>query len=161
MKRSPEAGVGRRSEAGYTLLEVLLVLAIMAAASAVAIPGLLTGLDAASRQALRMDLSAQMQVLRREAFTRGAPIVIAADAPMGPPILTSPRGAEPLNAGAVARVRHASFQLPAGVAIRADRPIEVLADGTCLPSQVELWRGTRLVGAFQVEPDACLIIAQR
>ena len=153
----------RASAAGYSLLEVMIVLAILAAASAMAMPGLLTGLDAAMRQTTRLDLAAQLQTLRREAFARARPIVVTAGEAVdalqeagGAPAVSPPSPARSATGGARDR---AVLILPMGQSLRFEQPLTIAADGSCSLTRLRLLRGARQIAEFTVEAAGCRLVA--
>ena len=80
MKRPAHAT--RSPKAGYSLLEMLIVLAIMAAAVAVVLPRGQAMLDQMTTHAVFFDFQRQISDLRREAYaTQNAALVVDSAAP--------------------------------------------------------------------------------
>jgi len=69
------------AEAGYSLLEVLVALAILSLAVAVVAPDMRKGLSAASRRTLLMDVERYVLDARRMAMDSESAVVIAAPEP--------------------------------------------------------------------------------
>lgn len=61
----------RRSRSGFTLLELLVVLAIVALASSVAVPRAIAWLESAEQRAWRVDLRFQLERYPVQAFLAG------------------------------------------------------------------------------------------
>jgi prepilin-type N-terminal cleavage/methylation domain-containing protein len=70
--RSPE-GLPRK---GFTLLELLVVMALMALAAGLVIPAVLRGLTAAQERAVAGDMAALLNSLPVRAFQRGSDMVV-------------------------------------------------------------------------------------
>lgn len=69
----------RRPFGGFTLLELLVVLAIVALASSVALPRAVAWLESAERRAWRVDLRAQLERYPVQAFLTGTPQQVDAE----------------------------------------------------------------------------------
>lgn len=76
-----------RSKAGYSLLEMLIVLAIMAIATAVVLPSGFALTGQMTAHAEQFDFERQVRELRREAFDQQTPMVLysSGGAPAGDP----------------------------------------------------------------------------
>ncbi len=70
--RSPE-GLPRK---GFTLLELLVVMALMALAAGLVIPAVLRGLTAAQERAVASDMAALLDSLPVRAFQRGSDLIV-------------------------------------------------------------------------------------
>ena len=123
----PMSGSCRRSDGGpvgpapgFTLLELLIVLALVAMVAALAAPRLQQTYDAVSRSGERAEVARQLARLPIIARTRGEAIFIDGDA--GP-------GAVGLDA---------FLDLPDGWTVQAVGALHVEASGVCHPAQVEV-----------------------
>lgn len=123
----PMSGSFRRSEAasaaapGFTLLELLIVLALVAMVAALAAPGLQRTYDAVSRSSDRSEVRRQLSRLPLLARERAQPIV------------ASPEDGQDAFA--------ALLDLPEGWRVRAATPLRVEASGVCHPAQVQVEGG--------------------
>jgi prepilin-type N-terminal cleavage/methylation domain-containing protein len=111
----------RRRKGGYTLLEMLIVLGIMALAIAIVLPRGEAALDQMTAHAVFFDFQRQVSDLRREAYASETPTAVRA------PDDTAPADA----AGRLLRLR-------SGWSYRLDQPIEITAGGLCTPARVEV-----------------------
>ncbi|MDP2006307.1 MAG: prepilin-type N-terminal cleavage/methylation domain-containing protein [Rubrivivax sp.] len=78
--RAEKLGRRRAAHAGFTLLEMLVVLALIALLGAVVLPALSSGLDKARARAFERDLKAVVDALPLRAFLRGEPLEVDASA---------------------------------------------------------------------------------
>ncbi|MFC3228221.1 Tfp pilus assembly protein FimT/FimU [Marinibaculum pumilum] len=77
-RRSDSAAAGRRGDGGFTILEVLVVLTIIAIAMAV-MPSLLTGINSARLRAAALDFVAALREVRGHASTSQAQVDVLLD----------------------------------------------------------------------------------
>lgn len=112
-------------DSGFSLIEVLVALAILALAISVALPSLNSGLAAASRQAILTDVSRQLLEYRLAAFDSGTASVLSPVEPFS----------GPQKKGSASRV---TLTLPSRWSYRVGRPIVFSADGYCSGGQVLL-----------------------
>lgn len=130
-----------KARAGYTLLEMLIVLAIMALAIAIVVPRGEAMLDQMTAHAVFFDFQRQVSDLRREAYASQTPTAVrAAD------------DAEP--ADAAARV----LPLRAGWTYRLDHAIAITAGGRCTPALVEVLKSGKPVMHLKATDAACHFI---
>jgi len=116
---------GRRlTRAGYSLLEIMIVLAIMAATVSIMLPRAGAALDQVVVHTLQFDLQRQVSDLRREAFlnkTRQRLVLAAASVGLPQP--------DPHEARAV---------LPKGWTASLDKDVLFLPSGVCTPASLRL-----------------------
>jgi prepilin-type N-terminal cleavage/methylation domain-containing protein len=127
-----------RRKAGYTLLEMLIVLAIMALAIAIVAPRGEAMLDQMTAHAVYFDFQRQVSDLRRESYARQTPAAV--------------RGANDADpALAAARV----IQLRSGWSYRLTQPIAISAGGACAGGEVEMLKYGRPVMRLAMADRAC------
>jgi type IV fimbrial biogenesis protein FimT len=80
--RSPLAGLSARRAAGFSLVEMLTTMSIIAILLAVASPGLASLTSANSLSAAQSELAAAMMLARGEALKRGVPVGMLATSPI-------------------------------------------------------------------------------
>ncbi|MCY1264980.1 hypothetical protein D9M68_141840 [compost metagenome] len=117
---------------GFTLLELLVVLALVAAISAVALPGLVKMQAAWSRRVGADDLLNQVRSLGYRVRNDGRELFIGE------------RGADPSEL----------LQLPEGWALSAQPPVRYLANGACLGGRLEV-RHEGTVRILSLKPPYC------
>jgi prepilin-type N-terminal cleavage/methylation domain-containing protein len=133
--------VRARRKAGYTLLEMLIVLAIMALAVAIVAPRGEAMLDQMTAHAVFFDFQRQVSDLRREAYASQTPATI--------------RGADdPDPTLAAARV----IELRSGWSYRLTQPIAISAGGACAGGAVEMLKYGRPVMRLAMADRACHFI---
>jgi len=127
--------------AGYSLLEMLIVLAIMALAAALVVPRGEAMLDQMTAHAVFFDFQRQLADARREAYAaETATAVRAADD-------TAP-------ADASARI----LPLRSGWTYRLDHPIAITAGGRCSRAAVEVLKNGSPVMHLAASDDACHLV---
>ena len=132
-----------RRKAGYSLMEMLIVLAIMAIAILLVMPRGQAMLDGMTAHAVFFDFQRQMLDLRREAYAAQTP--------------TTVRGADDADpADAADRV----IALRSQWSYRLDRPISVSAGGVCTQAAVEVLKSGRPVMHLTASDQACHFIRQ-
>jgi prepilin-type N-terminal cleavage/methylation domain-containing protein len=130
-----------RAKAGYSLLEMLIVLAIMALAVALVVPRGQAMLDQMTAHAVFFDFQRQLADARREAWAaETASAVRAAD------------DADPRDAAA--RV----LPLRAGWTYRLDHPIAIGAGGLCSRANIEVLNAGRPAMHLAAADDACHLV---
>jgi len=132
-----------RLKAGFSLMEMLIVLAIMAIAIALVMPRGQAMLDGMTAHAVFFDFQRQMLDLRREAYATQTPTVVR-----------SSDDADP--ADAADRV----IPLRSQWSYRLERPITVTAGGVCTPAAVEVLKSGRAVMHLTMGDNACHFIRQ-
>jgi len=130
-----------RLKAGYSLMEMLIVLAIMAIAIAVVMPRGQAMLDGMTAHAVFFDFQRQVLDLRRDAYATQTPTAVK-----------SSDDADP--ADALARV----VPLRSQWSYRLERPIAVTAGGVCTPAAVEVLKSGRPVMHLTMGDQACHFI---
>ncbi len=130
----PEA----RARAGYSVLEMLIVLAIIALASAMVFPNAAAMADRVVAHAVFFDFERQMADLRREAYRGQTPLVVY-----------------PTHAAAGADPRGRTIALQAGWSYALDRPMAISAGGACAPASAELLDGSRPVMRLAAPDGDC------
>jgi prepilin-type N-terminal cleavage/methylation domain-containing protein len=130
-----------RRKAGYTLLEMLIVLAIMALAIAVVVPRGEAMLDQMTAHAVFFDFQRQVSDLRREAYASQTGITL--------------RGSDDPDPGLVqARV----IPLRAGWTYRLTQPIAISDGGACAGGGVEVLKYGHPVMRLAMADRACHFI---
>jgi prepilin-type N-terminal cleavage/methylation domain-containing protein len=141
------AGSGRRrtpssSKAGYSLLEMLIVLAIMAVAIALVMPSGETMLDRMITHAVFFDFQRQVSDLRREAYASQTALTIEASAPANGP------GAAPDETARVIPLRTAWTYALA-------QPIQISEGGACTPTSAQILNRGRVIMHLTMSDNAC------
>jgi prepilin-type N-terminal cleavage/methylation domain-containing protein len=127
-----------RANAGYTLLEMLVVLAIMALAIAVVLPRGEAMLDQMTAHAVFFDFQRQVSDVRRGAYASQTAALIRGSDDADPQL-------------AAARV----IPLRAGWSYRLTQPIAISAGGACASGAVELIKYGRPVMHLAMADRAC------
>lgn len=139
--QSGVSGASAPAAAGYTLMEVLITLVIMALAASVVLPGLSSGLNSAARHAARLSFEERVLQLRRAAIDDGEAYMLGA----------LPEGRRPDPQTHVATV-----DLPAGWSFKAEPAVVFFPDGTCSGGVVTLTgEGGRAQGTYVIRPPLC------
>ncbi|HXQ14732.1 MAG TPA: type II secretion system protein [Caulobacteraceae bacterium] len=132
-----------RLKAGYSLMEMLIVLAIMAIAIALVMPRGQAMLDGMTAHAVFFDFQRQMLDLRREAYATQTPTAVKSSDDTDP-----------------ADVADRVIPLRSQWTYRLERPINVTAGGACTPSAVEVLKAGRTVMHLTMGDNACHFIRQ-
>lgn len=125
---------------GFTLLEVLVTLALLALAASVVLPGLSSGLNSAGRHAARLTLEGRVLELRRQAMNEGQPysLGVASSAAIAPGSL------------------QADLELPPGWTYSVEPAIAFYPDGTCSAGVITLTgEAGRGGGSYTIGPPQC------
>lgn len=129
-----------RASSGFTLLEVLVTLALLALAASVVLPGLSSGLNSAGRHAARLALEGRVLELRRQAIDQGQSYMLGAASP----------------ADVAAGVLEGTLDLPPGWTYSAQPGIIFYPDGTCSAGMVTLaGEAGRAGGSYAIAPPQC------
>lgn len=123
-RRTEPARAAGRQPRGFTLLEIIVVLAIMGLVAAVATPAVVRGIDSWRRQAQADALMDQLRALPARARAAGRPIEVSAAALAG----ESP----PLH-------------VDEGWTLAVPEPWQVQSNGVCQGGRVELHEGERVL----------------
>jgi prepilin-type N-terminal cleavage/methylation domain-containing protein len=119
---APDPGARR---AGFSLLEMLVVLAVLALAAAIVLPRGSVMLDRAAAHSVFFDFQRQVSDLRLEAWRTETPL-----------LLTDPAARSP---GA------RTIALKGGWTYRLDRTLQISDGGACPPAQAQLLKNGRPV----------------
>jgi len=138
----------KRPSGGYSLLEVMVVLAILAMTVSIVLPGLSVGLQAAARRTALMELDQGVLSLRRLAQTEGVGRTIgamngASDVPGG----QATPAAEAALAG--------DLKLPAGWSYSLDHPLTFYPDGACDEGAITLIKAGAPSVRFEISMPEC------
>lgn len=131
-------GVARESsaQAGFSLLELLIVLALMALAVAVVMPSGAVMLDRVTAHAVFFDFQRQLSDLRLAAYRAETPVVVGDTTP---------------DADPRARV----LPLRTGWSYRLDHPILISEGGTCQPVLATILKHGREVMHLRMADGSC------
>ena len=132
-----------RLKAGYSLMEMLIVLAIMAIAIVLVMPRGQAMLDGMTAHAVFFDFQRQMLDLRRQAYATQTPATVKGS-----------DDTDPANAADRVIVLRSQWSY------RLDRPINVSAGGLCTPAAVEVLKAGRAVMHLTTGDQACHFIRQ-
>lgn len=144
---TPRSRAFTSSRAGYSLLEMLIVLAIMAAAVALVMPRGEAMLDQMTTHAVFFDFQRQISDLRREAYATQSPALVVDSA--APPTATPATG-EP------ARV----LTLRTAWTYRLAQPIRISAGGGCTQTSAQILNRGRVVMHLTTADGTCHFIRQ-
>jgi prepilin-type N-terminal cleavage/methylation domain-containing protein len=125
-----------RSRSGYSLLEMLIVLGIMALSVALVLPRGEAMLDQMTAHAVFFDFQRQVTDLRHEAYASETPVVVRGEG-------------DPADAG------DRLLPLRAGWTYRLDHPISISAGGACSGARVEVRKSARPVMHLVADDAAC------
>ncbi len=136
---------------GFTLLELLVVLALLALATAIAMPNLERLYAAATRVSERDYVLDQVAALGREAMLNGRAYVVFGNAP----------SLDPAEAARYAEYETYEVDVPQGWRLDFDSPLVVLANGVCLGGMLTLSQEDDEVAAVRLEltPPYCRVAA--
>lgn len=137
MRRMSTTTPGPDPRAGFSLLEILIVLALMALAAAVVMPSGAVMLDRVTAHAVFFDIQRQVSDLRLQAYRTETPVTIRdAVAPSPDP-------------------KAIVLPLRAGWTYRLDHPIAISEGGTCQPALATVLRHGREVMHLRMADTAC------
>ena len=139
----------RRPRRGFTLLELLVVLAVLGLATALAMPNLQRLYAAATQASERDYVLDQFSALGREAMMRGRAYVVFGNAP--PP--------DPAETARYAEYETYVVDVPAGWRLGLDRPLVVLANGVCLGGALTLSHEETAAVRVELAPPYCRVDA--
>lgn len=128
----------RAAKAGFSLLEMLIVLAIMAVAIAVVMPRGEQMLDQMTAHAVFFDFQRQVSDLRREAYASQTAVAVRGDDDRDP-----------------AHAADKLIPLRSGWTYRLDQPIAIDEGGRCSGSGVEVSKFGQPVMRLQLADRAC------
>ena len=161
-----EEGVSR-SHAGFTLLELLVVLALVGLVTALAVPNLERLYRAVTREAERDHILDQFAGLGRRAMHQSRNYVVFGAANAGDPAVAEPlresagtdgEGAVRSSGGPVrAGYEPYEIDLPEGWEIRLDPPLVIRANGVCLGATLTLHYEGEAESQIELEPPWCRV----
>lgn len=138
----PESSVpGLRSRAGYSVLEMLVVLAIMALAAALVMPKATLMIDRMTAHAVFFDFQRRVLDLRRQAYAEQTPMVLYDDA--------ATAGRDPLGR---------FLTLRAQWTYRLQRPVRISEGGACQADEIEILKAGRRVMRLTPGEGQCRFI---
>ena len=138
----------RRLRFGFTLLELLVVLALLALATAIAMPNLERLYAAATRATERDYVLDQVAALGRQAVLDGRAYVVFGNAPSTP-------APGPAEAARFAEYETYLVDVPEGWRLQFDQPLVVLANGVCLGGALTLSREGEETVRVELLPPYC------
>lgn len=153
MSDLPPSSYRATKTAGFTLLEVLVVLAILGLAAAAVGPRLAGMLDSIAFAMARETFERDLGALPYQAFTSGADIVLGA-APARPAPAATPIAATPTAITSIAAAQPAIVQLPAGWQLAVAQPIWFRASGYCTGGTVVVSAG-EVSETYLLRPPFC------
>lgn len=118
---------------GYTLVEILIVLALLGLLSAIALPRLYTLFDVTRDSYRREDLLSQVAALGYRAWVDAKPYTLDADS---------------------LAARALPLEVPDGWQLSAEPPIRFSSDGLCTGGVLSLQDGPRIY-RWQLDPPLC------
>lgn len=127
-------------KAGYTLLETLMVLAIIALAAVVVMPRGLVMLDRVTAHSVFFDFQRQVADLRREAYNTRTDLVLVEGPPAGP--------------------RSRTLNLRARWTYRLERPILITEGGACGRAAVTILKAGNPVMRLTPAEAPCRFVRQ-
>lgn len=131
---------GRTSQAGFTLLELLVVLAIVAFVSAIAMPSFQRMAPRVEARAVAQTLAADLRRLRSEALLRGQETRLIVDAAAHRYVAEPAPGVRSLPAG----IELAYVSPLSGKTSRADDQLRFRPDGSSTGGRLDLRRDGRV-----------------
>ena len=126
----------RRSRAGYSVLEMLVVLALMALATTIVLPQGTLMLDRLVLHAVQFEFQDRLSTYRRHAFESQQAVIVVSSGQSG---------------GAVAPLR-------AGWSYRLERPIYITAGGACSAAKAEVRRLGRTMMHLVASDASCHLL---
>ena len=135
----------RKSRLGFTLLELLIVLALLGLATAIAMPNLERFYAAATRATERDYVLDQVAALGRQAVLNGSAYVVFGNAP----------SLDPSEAARFAEYETYVVDVPDGWRLQFDQPLVVLANGVCLGGALTLSREGEETVRVELLPPYC------
>ena len=123
------AAPATRSRAGFTLLEILLVLGLTALMAAIAIPRISVWIDQVTAHGEYLKFQQQVLDLRRQSFHEGQGLRLVSSGEF----VDDPNTDPPL----------AEVQLGPGWSYRLSDPVNIDAAGACSPAEVDLMHNGR------------------
>jgi len=139
--RRASSAPGPRSRAGYSVLEVLVVLAIMALAAALVMPRASLMIDRMTAHAVFFDFQRRVLELRRQAYAEQAPMVLYDDA--------ATAGRDPQGR---------FLTLRAQWTYRLRRPVRISEGGVCRADEIEILKAGRRVMRLAPGEGQCRFI---
>lgn len=132
---------GLRSRAGYSVLEMLVVLAILALAATLVMPKATLMIDRMTAHAVFFDFQRRVLDLRRQAYAEQTPMVLYDDATMA--------GRDPLGR---------FLALRAQWTYRLQRPVRISEGGACQADEIEILKAGRRVMRLAPGEGQCRFI---
>lgn len=132
-----------RARAGFSLIEILVVLAIFAIATAIVLPGTSRMLDQATSHAVFFEFQRQISDLRREANRTGVAIRV-----VDPAVDPTPE--------AGADVRQVTLRDPWRYTLAPALDIE--GGGACSPASANLIRGDAVIMSLRSDGSSCRFV---
>jgi prepilin-type N-terminal cleavage/methylation domain-containing protein len=133
-----------RAQTGFSLMEILVVLTILALSTAIIMPSTSRMLDQATGHAVFFEFQRQVSDLRREANRTGMPI----------------RMVDPEAAGALAENERV-IELREPWRYTLAPALEIAEGGACSPATANLVNGDRVVMTLRSEDAGCRFIRQQ
>ena len=138
------AATERRARAGYSLMEMLIVLAIMALATAIVAPAGMALRDQIMAHTVQYEFQRAMSALRRDAYRSETATIVRGS--------TATRDDVPASRAVI---------LQTGWTYRLDRPVAISAGGACSQATVDVLKDGRVAMRFKTADDACHFIRLR
>ena len=138
---TPNGSASARGKGGFTLLEMLLVLGLMAMMAALIVPRIAVQIDQAAAHSEFLKFQRQVLDLRRQSFHEGQGLRIVATGDF----VDSSDADPPL----------AEVKLAPGWSYTLSAPIDIDAGGGCSPAEVDLIRSNTVILHLQGSGASC------
>ncbi len=142
-------GMHHPRRGGFSLMEMLVVLAIIGLSAAIVAPRGSVMLDRITLHAVFFDFQRQMFDFRRDAYRREQAMLVVSPAPDGQVAIA------PVPSSAPSDPVRQPLDLKEGFVAVFSQPQIISAAGVCAPTEVQIMRGTDRVMHLVAADDAC------
>jgi prepilin-type N-terminal cleavage/methylation domain-containing protein len=137
---------------GYSLFEIMIVLAIMALAMAVVMPRASAALDQVVAHTVYFDFQRQLLDLRAKAFSTNDQIVVLSS------VDKSGEAVEVLDPDLAGVAHQARINLKAGWSYKLAAPLRISAGGLCSQTEIDVYKADHKIMHLGSENDACRLV---